>query len=295
MYNQINESYSFPWAASHSSDETRESAFASAHTDAYGRSFEGALSGMQITDHPDPYATSSSGSRPYFLTSEAPVVELSRNAFLDKLEEFYGDEIQKIANNPEIYSRPIANKAARTVQVAYDHGKKGSEDARYFSYDLGNKSVGLLRTESGASVKEVFDDRRARAKFEKLFPGRKETTSTVDFRVAHPLVDNAGDILLEHQLRLDGDRPLLLSHPINEAARERAATLGFVEVSDSLMVLDPTRSDKWTYNSAGRWQRADKPPLYLAKTEESDGRNAESSSRSAKRMPDWEEDEYDFM
>ncbi|MGY3387885.1 hypothetical protein ACVWW6_000476 [Bradyrhizobium sp. USDA 3311] len=36
------------------------------------------------------------------------------------------------------------------------------------------------------------------------FPGRDEITSTIAFRVTHPLVDNAGDILLEHQLRIDG-------------------------------------------------------------------------------------------
>ncbi|QOZ36209.1 hypothetical protein XH92_34790 [Bradyrhizobium sp. CCBAU 53421] len=222
------------------------------------------------------------------------MVELSRNEFIEKVEDYYGDEIQDIASNPQRYSGPIANKAARTAQVAYDHGRKGSKDARYFSYQLGEKSVGLLRTESGAPVKDVFKDRRTRAKFERLFPGRKEITSTVDFRVVHPLVDNAGDILLEHQLRLDGDSPLLLSHPINEAARGRAATLGFVDVSDSLMVLDPRQSDKWTNNSAGEWQRADKPTLYLAKAEESDGRYAERSARAANRTPDWEDD-YDFM
>ncbi|KRQ06479.1 Effector protein NopP [Bradyrhizobium sp. DASA03076] len=289
MYNRINDSSSFPWAAYHDSDETTQSAF-----DAYGRSFEDAFSGMHVTD-PGSYGSSSaSGSRSYFLASEPPVVELSRDEFLEKVEDFYGDEIHEIASNPQRYSAPIANKAARTAQVAYDSGRKGSEDARYFSYQLGEKSVGLLRTESGAPFKEVFKDKRARAKFERLFPGRKEITSTIDFRVVHPLVDNAGDILLEHQLRLDGDSPLLLSHPINESARNRAATLGFVDVSDSMMVLDPTRSDKWTNNSAGDWQRADKPPLYLAKTEESGGRHAESSARAANRTPDWEDD-YDFM
>ncbi|WGD51309.1 hypothetical protein QA641_38495 [Bradyrhizobium sp. CB1650] len=70
------------------------------------------------------------------------------------------------------------------------------------------------------------------------FPGRVELTSTIDFRVVHPLVDNAGDILREHQLGLDGDEPLVLSHSVNPEAKARAAVLGFVEVSGSMMVLD---------------------------------------------------------
>ncbi|WP_338830716.1 hypothetical protein [Bradyrhizobium sp. 27S5] len=54
------------------------------------------------------------------------------------------------------------------------------------------------------------------------FPRRDEITSRIDFRVTHPLVDNAGDILLEHQLRLDGGEPPVLSHSINPEAKARA-------------------------------------------------------------------------
>ncbi|WP_280944200.1 hypothetical protein [Mesorhizobium sp. WSM2561] len=46
------------------------------------------------------------------------------------------------------------------------------------------------------------------------FPGRTEITSIVDFQVAHPLVENAGDVLLEHQLRMDGELPLLNCAPL---------------------------------------------------------------------------------
>lgn len=44
------------------------------------------------------------------------------------------------------------------------------------------------------------------------FPRRDEITSRIDFRVTHPLVDNAGDILLEHQLRsMATNRPSCLT------------------------------------------------------------------------------------
>ncbi|WP_276326583.1 hypothetical protein [Bradyrhizobium valentinum] len=111
------------------------------------------------------------------------------------------------------------------------------------------------------------------------FPGRAEITSTVDFQVAHPLVENAGDILLEHQLRIDGERPLLNWRPANPEAQARAAMMGFVQVDDGSMVLDPSQHpEKWTKNSAGEWQRADKPPLYLCKTEKNESSDTESAS-----------------
>ncbi|TGP58237.1 effector protein NopP, partial [Mesorhizobium sp. M2D.F.Ca.ET.225.01.1.1] len=70
------------------------------------------------------------------------------------------------------------------------------------------------------------------------FPGRTEVTSIVDLQVAHPLVENAGDILLEHQLRIDGDRPLLNWRAANPEAQARAQTMGFVEVDHGDLVLD---------------------------------------------------------
>ncbi|XIA67434.1 hypothetical protein ACFIOY_18340 [Bradyrhizobium sp. TZ2] len=113
------------------------------------------------------------------------------------------------------------------------------------------------------------------------FPGRAEISSIVDFQVAHPLVENAGDILLEHQLRIDGERPLLNWRPDNPEAQARAATMGFVQVDDGDMVLDPTQHpEKWTKNSAGQWQRADKPQLYLCKAEKNESNDTESASSS---------------
>ncbi|MCC8939592.1 Effector protein NopP [Bradyrhizobium sp. Arg62] len=182
-----------------------------------------------------------------------------------------------IADNPQDYSDFVSAKAARTAEVAEDYGTtRDSDNARYFSYQLGNKSVGLLRMEGGDSMTE-FDVK----KWRKLFPGRTGTTSTVDLQVVHPLVENAGDILLEHQLRMDGERPLLNLRPANPEARARAATMGFVEVDADNMVLDPEKSGKWVRNIDGEWQRKGTAARYLSKADDSDGSDnevAESSS-----------------
>ncbi|MGY4627453.1 effector protein NopP [Bradyrhizobium sp. USDA 4486] len=160
----------------------------------------------------------------------------------------------------------MSAKARRTAEVAEEYGTtRDSENARYFSYQLGNKSVGLLRMEGGDSMTE-FDVKR----WKKLFPVRDGTTSTVDLQVVHPLVDNAGDILLEHQLRMDGKQPLLNLRPANPEARARAAKMRFVEVDADNMVLDIERSDKWVRNSDGDWQRKGTAARYLAKAVESE-------------------------
>ncbi|MFB9262268.1 Effector protein NopP [Bradyrhizobium erythrophlei] len=260
--------------------------------DADGQRFADMFDRMHVAA-PSSYASSSSAAtRPYSLVSKPPIVEISRSSFERKVEDFHGDEIGEIAANPQRYSSRVSSKAERTAQIAYRHGgtQSDSANARYFSYQLGDKSVGLLRAEGGRSMSGLFDGDEWREQF----PGRTHTTSTVDFRVTHPLVDNAGDILLEHQLRQDGDRPLLLSHSFNPEAKDRAAELGFVKMSDSLMVLDPTQHpDKWTKNSNGEWQRANKPPLYLSKANDSEGRNTEDSERAPGTSPDL--DDYDFM
>ncbi|WOH52871.1 Effector protein NopP [Bradyrhizobium sp. sBnM-33] len=287
MYGRIN---SLPGASD--TDEMRQSATNHTQSDADSQRFADMFAGMHIAA---PSASSSSGATPsYSLVRRPPVVEITRSSFEENVKDCFGDEIQHIAAKPQRYSLPISSKAERTAQVAYDHGRKsGSENARYFSYQLGNKSVGLLRTEGGASMSDVFKEEKARARWREQFPGRTELTSTVDFRVTHPLVENAGDILLEHQLRLDGERPLLLSHAVNDDAKARAAALGFVEVSDSMMVLDPTRhSDKWTKNDDGEWQRKNKPQLYLSKAEPSDGSETRGAQRAPDTMPDWDDDDF---
>lgn len=185
----------------------------------------------------------SSPSQPsYSLVRKPPVVEIDRATFRTEVRTFHGDAINRIANNPHEYSEFVSARAKRTAEVAKEYGiRRDSEDARYYSYQLGNVSVGLQRTEAGFNMTEFESD-----KWREQFPGRSEVTSIVDFQVAHPLVANAGDILLEHQLRQDGERPLVNWRPANAEAKARAETMGFVEVDEDDMVLDPTQSAQWT-------------------------------------------------
>ncbi len=240
---------------------------------------------------PDPYAASrSAATRLYSLVSRSPIEEIDKDSFRTKAQAFHGDEIKHIAANPQEYSDFVSKKAKRTVQLADKYGTtRDSERARYFSYQLGTRSAGLLRTEGGFSMTDFEGE-----KWRELFPGRTDITSVVDLQVTHPLVENAGDILLEHQLRLDGKKPLLVWRPANEDARARAAKLGFVEVDKDNMVLDPTQhSDIWIKNSAGEWQRAHKHPLYLSKAAASESNEATESASAA--SPATYSYEDDFM
>jgi len=278
MYGRINGSSNIQSSHSPNSDNAED------------QSFTGMLEGMHIAARGSHASSSSAASRPYSLVSDPPGVELSQSSFAAKVKDFYGDEIQDIAARPQSYSRSVSLKAERAADVAYNHGRTDSDskDARYFSYQLGNTSVGLLRTEGIADdMSDVFEGEQ----WQQQFPGRI-ATSVVSFQVTHPLVDNAGDILLEHLLRRDGERPLLLSHPINEQAKARTAALGFGDVGHSMMALDQTRhGDEWTKNSEGKWQRKDKPPLYLSTIDDGE-RNAHHASpaRAPAHAPEWDDD-----
>lgn len=274
MYNQIGGSSNGQWSRSAEDDEH-----------AYGDRFADTFAELRLGASDSNGYSSSSSARPYSVVSRPPVVEMTKAAFRQEAQAFHGPEIWHIANNPQEYSHFISDKARRTAEVAEEYGTtRDSDQARYFSYHLGSKSVGLLRMEGGDSMTE-FDVER----WQELFPGRTRTTSTVDLQVVHPLVENAGDILLEYQLGLDGKRPLLNLRPANDEARARAEKLGFVEVDDDNMVLDPTKSEKWTL-SHGKWQRTGTSARYLSKTDEGEGRNAKPAASSSEYS-----DEDDFM
>lgn len=87
---------------------------------------------------------------------------------------------------------------------------------------LGHETVGLLG--AGGSVRIKGDH------FRQQF-GRNDITSVVDLRVTYPLAENAGDILLEHELRMDGDHPLVLSRPGVGGMEPHLAEMGFVRGS----------------------------------------------------------------
>ncbi|WP_456744692.1 host specificity protein [Bradyrhizobium sp. USDA 4354] len=182
------------------------------------------------------------------------------DTFAEEVKAFYSDDIKHIADNPLEYSDFISTKAERAANIARTHGHtdEDTDEARYFAYRLGDKTVGLLRTEGGLRV--------GGRRFSAQFPDRNAVTSQVDLRVTHPLVENAGDILLEHQLREDGERALIMSKPALPGIEPRLAQMGFVPVSDkNHWVLDPHQHpDKWTHNAEGKWQRVGKPEGYLA-------------------------------
>ncbi|MGX9117077.1 host specificity protein [Mesorhizobium sp. BHbsci] len=205
--------------------------------------------------------SSSSGEpRSYFLTSQPPIEEIDRSTFRREVKAFYGDDIKHIADNPQEYSGFVSLKALSAANVARGYASTNNDaaEARYFSYKLGDKSVGLLKTEGSLRV--------AGRRFHAQFPGRSDITSQVALRVTHPLVENAGDILLEHQLRLDGERPLVLSRPAASGAEDRLMQMGFAHVGGDNWVLDPAQHpEKWN-NEDGEWRRTDKPTLYLSKS-----------------------------
>ncbi|WP_244919901.1 host specificity protein [Rhizobium grahamii] len=223
-----------------------------------GDKFEEILSGMSTRSAQGSHASSSSGAiRPYSLVSQPPIVELERSLFSRKLKHFYGNEIKHISDNHEEYSH-VSSKTQRTATVArlcagIDHD---TAKAPYFSYELGKISVGLLRADGGFRIKNEL--------WRAQFPGRKNITSIVDLRVTHPLVENAGDVLLEHQLRLSDERPLIMSRPALPEMEPRLDQMGFGDVGGNVWLLDPTQHpDKWTKNSDGEWRRVGKPELYL--------------------------------
>ncbi|WP_283848598.1 hypothetical protein [Bradyrhizobium sp. SRL28] len=98
---------------------------------------------------PDSDGGSSSAATPlYSLVPRPPVVEIDTSSFRREAKRFYDDEIKHIAANPQEYSDFVSEKAKRTAQVAEKYGTtRDTERARYFSYQLGKQSVGLLRTE----------------------------------------------------------------------------------------------------------------------------------------------------
>ncbi|NGO54250.1 Effector protein NopP [Mesorhizobium camelthorni] len=286
MYGRIGGSSDVHYTRSGEVDETNQSG-AAGQTDAGSQRFANMFARMHLAGGDSTGSSSSAATPAYSLRSRPPVVEIDRSSFRREVKHFHGDEITHIADNPQEYSDFVSARARRTADVAEQYGTtRDTEHARYFSYQLGNQSAGLLRTEGGFSMTE-FESENWRERF----PGRTEITSTVDLQVVHPLVENAGDILLEHQLRMDGERPLLNWRPANPEAQARAAMMGFAELDDCNMVLDPTQHpEKWTKNSAGEWQRANKPPLYLSKTEDSESSDTESAPSSPRYSS-----EDDFM
>ncbi|WP_229178183.1 MULTISPECIES: hypothetical protein [Bradyrhizobium] len=70
---------------------------------------------------------------------------------------------------------------------------------------------------------------------------------------------------------------MINSTPASLEAQSRLAAMGFVEVDEANMVLDPAQHpEQWTKNGDGEWQRANKPALYLSKAQDTIDSDAES-------------------
>ncbi|MDA9401002.1 host specificity protein [Bradyrhizobium sp. CCBAU 25338] len=213
----------------------------------------------------EPGGSSSETRAPYSLDSKSPIVEISEYSFDKGLKKFLGADIRHIASNPQEYSDFVSEKAehAATVTGSYINTYHDpARPARFYSYPLDGETVGLLRVGGPVRIKgEAF-----REQF-----GRNDLTSVVDLRVTHPLVENAGDILLEHQLRKDGDYPLILSKPARDGMEPRLEKMGFEHVGRNHWVLDPHQHPEvWTKNENDEWQRVGKPTKYLVTAEGGD-------------------------
>lgn len=271
MYGRINASSSRSPSPNRAGGSNR-----AADTDRFAENVAGVASDLR--------PSSSSGEpRSYFLTSQPPIEEIDRSTFRREVKAFYGDDIKHIADNPQEYSGFVSLKALSAANVArgYANTNNDAAEARYFSYKLGDKSVGLLKTEGSLRVPP------GGGRFHAQFPGRTEITSQVALRVTHPLVENAGDILLEHQLRLDGERPLVLSRPAARGAEGRLTQMGFAHVGRDNWVLDPAQHpEKWN-NDDGEWRRTDKPTLYLSKSGDDHREASVETDSSDDDDPSW--------
>ena len=250
MYGRIIGSSSQPGSASHvdeSGDEGESPRFADT------------VAGME------PGTSSSVTTTPYSLASKPQIIEIyHQRSFENGLRRFLdGDDITHIAGNPQEYSDHVSKKAWRTRAVAgayLNTPEYSNKPGRFYSYQLGDETVGLLK--AGGPTEQF--------------------TSVVELRVTHPLVENAGDILLEHQLRQDGDHPLVLSRPGMEGMEPRLTKMGFVHMGDNNWVLDPNQHPEvWTKNESNEWQRVDKPTKYLTKVEDSDTASSDTASEAS--------------
>lgn len=177
--------------------------------------------------------------RPRRHTPCVPIRPLSDGeSFMRKVKRFLSSDIMHIASNPQEYSDFVRRKPSGlqlSVEAIPVLTMIRISPRDFSAIRLGDETVGLLG--AGGSVRIKGDH------FRQQF-GRNDITSVVDLRVTHPLVENAGDILLEHELRMDGDHPLVLSRPGVGGMKPRLAERGFVHVGRNNWVLDPQQHPK---------------------------------------------------
>jgi hypothetical protein len=205
----------------------------------------------QFPDLPAKQSPGASAVKRYRFEARPPIGEIGKEQFHAELRKLL-EEISEIANNPKVYSPEMAGKASRGIEVGREclDSIELENPTRYFSYKLGDKHVAFMQI---STIARPASSREARR-------------TIIEFRVSHPLVANAGDILLEHAMRLNvHQKPVLQSYPASAEAESRNRALGFSDPDeDGIMRLSPTATPRhWTLNEQGEWQRAGKPNKYL--------------------------------
>ncbi len=132
------------------------------------------------------------------------------------------------ARSAEAMVEMIASEFSRTVPPA---------DARVFIYRLAEGAEGI------AGIIQVTIEAKA---------------LKIDYLAAHPLAENAGDILIEYVLRLaPSDPPLVTLIAADQEAMERYLQLGFVSVGPIRVLMElrlgPDSPD-W-HRVGGTWRR----------------------------------------
>ncbi|QOZ29590.1 hypothetical protein XH93_08525 [Bradyrhizobium sp. CCBAU 51753] len=82
------------------------------------------------------------------MASDPPIDDITESSFNAGLRRFLGDDIRQIARNPQEYSDFVSKKAERAAIVAGAYRSTHYDPttpARFYSYQLGNETVGLLR------------------------------------------------------------------------------------------------------------------------------------------------------
>ncbi len=187
----------------------------------------------------------------YRLSLEAPIVEIVPNDIEETVERFL-ESLDVV--DIEAHGDNMAEKAQGCRAIAEDCIDDTSDQARIFSYQLDNNSVGLI------SVKISPDD------------------IYVVGVMAHPGVHDAGFLLIEHVLQYSlRQPPLVRLRPAGPAIAEIYKRMGFkyrTELTDTLWLdLADVDTEKFWHKIADRYvciqangKIFSKHPRYLSNT-----------------------------
>ncbi|HUZ62678.1 MAG TPA: hypothetical protein VMU82_03090 [Acetobacteraceae bacterium] len=179
------------------------------------------------------------------LEVEIEMVEIYASVWADRIAEIknapgtYGADLVRLARQSEsILASLVAHADAEERSVQQFAGRSfydkmlmmRNDRCKVFGYPLDGIYVGFIMVELDTS-----------------------STIKVAWVVSHPLVENAGDILIEYVLRLRQNPTIRLVAASTDAAN-KYARLGFA-ASGMHMVLDPSRCPNQWERIGGQWRR----------------------------------------